>query len=249
MESLHPAQLASELYQLATPIQGVPNIEDLGAKRALAFGNKPRFRDIQPELNRYRRATLAQTRGVGMDPVKQAIQANAYANEFEAVNKASGDKYNADAQIQAAYDQMQAELMQRAGASKAQSLDTLAQRTATRDWKNTAMNANLLGSMGQKYMQNRLENRKAALYQDMVQNYRLNPLTWGVDFAGGSSPFQASVTDNNPAERDWTEGGKYDVTMEFDPATGQPTKISRKPIKQKYGGKVKLPSKSVKKMR
>jgi hypothetical protein len=111
------------------------------------------------------------------------------------------------------------------------------------------MNANLLGSMGQKYMQNRLENRKAALYQDMVSNYRLNPFTWGVDFTEGSSPLQASVTDNNPAERDWTEGGKYDVTMEFDPATGQPTKISRKPIKQKYGGKVKLPSKSVKKMR
>lgn len=249
MESLHPAQLASELYQLATPIQGVPNIQDLGPKQALAFGNKPRFRDIQPELNRYRRATLAQTRGVGMDPVKQAIQANAYANEFEAVNKASGDKYDADAQIQAAYDQMQAELMQRAGASKAQGLDTLAQRTATRDWKNTAMNANLLGSMGQKYMQNRLENRKAALYQDMVPNYRLNPFTWGVDFAEGSSPLQVSVTDNNPAERDWTEGGKYEVTMELDPS-GQPTKISRKPVKnEKYGGKVKLPSKSVRKIR
>lgn len=249
MESLHPAQLASELYQLATPIQGVPTIEDLGAKRALAISNKPRYRDTQPFSNYARRATLAQTRGVGMDPVKQAQMANAYANEYEARDKASGDKYNADAQIQAAYDQMQAELMQRAGASKAQALDTAAQRTATRDWKNTAMNANLLGSMGQKYMQKQLENRKAALYQDMVPNYRLNPFTWGVNFAGGSSPLQASVTDNNPAERDWTEGGKYDVTMEFDPATGQPTKISRKPIKGKYGGKVKLPSKSVKKMR
>jgi hypothetical protein len=165
VKGLIPMQISADMMDLLTPIQAVPYIEDRGAKDALAMSTKQRYTDIQPQLNRLRRGTLAQTRNRGTSPVDQARAAQAYANEYEAANQVYGQKYNADNQIEQNYNNIQNELRMRAGANKAQALDTLAQRTATRDWKATAMFRNAARRiLVHKRMQQMAEDRASALY-------------------------------------------------------------------------------------
>lgn len=252
-EPLHPAQIVGEVADVLAPKKQVPLIEDLGPKQSLSANTRKRFTEIQPQLNRLRRATLAQTRGVGIDPVSQAQRAQAYANEYDAANPVYGNKATLDAAIEQEYINREIELRRQAGLARAQGLDTHAQRTATRDWKAYALRRNALASISNKYLQNRLENRTSALTQDLFDNYRIDPTTWGTVFTGSGIPLQAYYTEKAKGI-DWSEGGKYKVTQDIDPSTGAPTKITRELIQKdkssgKYGTKVKLPSKSLKKVK
>ncbi len=244
-EGLDPWQIGASMMDLFTPKQAVPYIENVGDKNALAATTRQRYTDIQPQLNRITRATMAQTRNQGGTPVEQARGAQAYSNAYEAANQVYGEKYNRDSAIQKQYEDQQANLMSRAGANKAQALDTLAQRTATRDWKDYALRRNAIGDIGSKLRQQRTEDRASALYQDMVRNYGYNPITEGTEFTGGSLPmigynqpgYGLSAKDRKVAEYDAT--GKlmgYKVYDYNDPSAVAP---------QKYGGKVKgkLPKK------
>lgn len=244
-EGLDPWQISASTMDLFTPKQAVPYIENVGDKNALAATTRQRYTDIQPQLNRITRGTMAQTRNQGGTPVEQARGAQAYSNAYEAANQVYGQKYNADSAIQKQYEDQQANLMSRAGANKAQALDTLAQRTATRDWKDYALRRNAFGDIGNKLRQQRTEDRASALYQDMVRNYGYNPITEGTEFTGGSLPmigyntpgYGLSAKDRKVAEYD--ASGKllgYKVYDYNDPSAIRP---------QAYGGKVKgkLPKK------
>jgi hypothetical protein len=240
-EGLNPMQISANIMDLLTPIQAVPYIEDRGAKDALAMSTKQRYTDIQPQLNRLRRGTLAQTRNRGTSPVDQARAAQAYSNEYEAANQVYGQKYNADNQIEQNYNNIQNELRIRAGANKAQALDTLAQRTATRDWKATAMFRNAVGEIGNKRMQQMTEDRASALYQDMYPDFGYDPRTgstyqgnWGPSIGGGY-PYNAGkgTTNAGYTEESWegADGHKY----------------TKRTPSRKHGGKVTLPKKMPKK--
>jgi hypothetical protein len=236
-EGLNPAQIAAPLLDLFASKQAVPYIEDQGAKNALAASTRQRFTDIQPQLNRLRRSTLALTRN-SQNP---ALASQAYANEYEAANQVYGQKYNADAQIEQNYNNMQNELRLRAGTNKAQALDTLAQRTATRDWKAYAMRRNALGEIGNKYQQNLTENRASLLYQDMYPNYNYNPIV-GTTYQGDWAPtvgsmfpygYQGNTKTQGYEEEKWIDENGHEHIKRV--PSGTPSR--------KHGGKVKLPKK------
>lgn len=241
-EGLHPMNIAGELYDLTQAKKAVPYIEDRGAANALATTSRQRFTDIQPQLNRLKRGTFAQRRFVGTDPISQAQQAQAYSNEYEAANQLYGQKYNADAQIQQNYQQMENALRDRAGTNKANALDQLAERTAHRDEGYYETKRNALSAIGQKYMQNRLENNNAALLTDMFPDMNWNR------FRGTVSPEQMAFINNVQKDRyDRIYGNKNEstITTERD-ANGNiiSTKETSK-NKGKYG--TKLPKKPLKK--
>jgi hypothetical protein len=234
-EGLDMSQIAGNVMDLLEPIQAVPYIEDHGAKDAFAATTKQRYTDIQPQLNRLRRGTLAQTRNRGTSPVDQARAAQAYANEYEVANQVYGQKYNADNQIEQNYTNMQNELMMKAGTNKASALNTLAERTATRDWKETAMRRNAIAEIGNKYIQQRAEDRASTLYQNMYPDLGYDPYTgtkyqgnWAPSIGGGY-PYNAGKATTNAGydEESWEDADGHKHTK-------------RTPIR-KHGGKVTLP--------
>lgn len=234
-EGLHPDQYLGDMMDLLDPKQAVPYIEDHGAKDALAMSTKQRYTDIQPQLNRLRRGTLAQTRNRGTSPVDQARNAQAYANEYEQANQVYGQKYNADNQIEQNYNNIQNELRMKAGTNKAQALDTLAQRTATRDWKATAQFRNAVANIGNKRAQQRLEDRTSTLYQDMYPDFGYNPYTgtrYQGDWAptiGGKFPYTGKTEKNWKEEERWTDGDGHEHIKR----TKHGGKVSSKPLPKK----------------
>lgn len=234
-EGLHPDQYLGDMMDLLDPKQAVPYIEDHGAKDALAMSTKQRYTDIQPQLNRLRRGTLAQTRNRGTSPVDQARNAQAYANEYEQANQVYGQKYNADNQIEQNYNNIQNELRMKAGTNKAQALDTLAQRTATRDWKATAQFRNAVANIGNKRAQQRLEDRTSTLYQDMYPDFGYNPNTgtrYQGDWAptiGGKFPYTGKTEKNWKEEERWTDGDGHEHIKR----TKHGGKVSSKPLPKK----------------
>jgi hypothetical protein len=241
-DPLHPMAVAGPLMELLTPRDVTPFIEDTGAKDALAASTRRRFTEIQPQLNRLRRATRAQTRGVGMDPVSQAQMAQAYANEYEAAAQAYGEKYNRDAAIEKDYIDMQNQLRREAGSNRAKALDLLAQREATSRWKKTAMDINALNTLADRYLKNRTENRASLLYQDMFDNVGYDGYTT-YTASNGEYPF-APGTSGRPLTKE---------QLEYESAKIKNLK-DRKEAKElglpgyRTGGKIKLPKKSVKRM-
>ena len=249
-EGLNPAQIAGPLTDLLARKQAVPYIEDKGAADAMAMNTRQRFTDIQPQLNRITRDLQARTRN-SQDNVTGAQYA---ANAYEAANQVYGQKYNADNQIENQYNQQQLQLRQQAGTNKAKAQEELATRTATRDWKDYAMRRNALGEIGNKYEQNVAENRSAALYQDMFDQYGLNP-----NFTTGlTNGKQLSINPlyNNPlAQSKTTEEQRkaaYKLLYGSDPDKGLLSNAPDSP-NQKFGGKVKgkktLPKKMIKSKR
>lgn len=243
-EGLDPWQLAGPMMQFLTPRDPVPYIEDKGAKDALAANTKQRYTDIQPQLNRLRRGTLAQTRSAGTDPVSKAQQAQAYANEYENAAGIYGDKYNRDAAIEQRYNDSQNELRRAAGTNKANALNQLADRTATSRWKKTAMDINAVGSIADKFAKNRLENRTSALYQDMFPNVGYNGLT-GYTTSNGQFIQIGGGGGTQPLTKDQIDYNKslLDYELKKKEAQDRGIKIT------KNGGKIKLPTKSVKRFK
>jgi hypothetical protein len=242
-DPLHPMAVAGPVMELLTPRDVTPLIEDTGAKDALAASTRKRFTENQPQLNRLRRATLAQTRGVGIDPVSQAQMVNAYANEYEAAGQAYGEKYNRDAAIEKDYIDMQNQLRREAGANRAKGLDLLAQREATSRWKKTAMDINALNTLGDRYLKNRAENRASLLYQDMFDNVGYDGYTT-YTASNGEYPF-ALGTSGRPLTKEQLE---YESVKIKNLKDRKEAKELGLPGYEKYGGKVKLPKKSVKRM-
>lgn len=237
-EGLNPAQIAAPLMDLFTSKQAVPYIEDQGAKRALAASTRQRFTDIQPQLNRITRGVQAITQ---RRPTDAAANAQVYSNAWEAANQVYGQKYNLDNQIEQNYNNMQNELLMRAGTNKAAALNTLAERTATRDWKDYAMRRNAVGEIGNKYLQNLSENRASVLYQDMFPNFNYNP-TIGTQFQGSWAPQVGAMF---PYAAPATNNKGYTEERYTDPETGH--EIVKRVPTVKYGGKTgKLPKKSPK---
>lgn len=253
-EGLDPRQIWGPMMDLFTPKKAVPYIENVGDKNALAASTRQRFTDIQPQLNRITRGTMAQTRNLDGTPVNQARGAQAYSNAYEAANQVYGEKYNRDAAIQKQYEDQQSNLMSRAGANKAQALDTLAQRTATRDWKDYALRRNAFGEIGNKMVQQHSEDRAAALYQDMFRNYGYNPITGGTSFTGGSpiavGPGNVGVgsTKDRKVYRYDAQGNLSGTDVyDYNDPYFQPNPFTGGAIwNRKDGGKVKLPKKSPK---
>lgn len=243
-EGLNPLQIAAPLMDLFAAKQPVPYIEDQGAKDAYAMSTKPRYTDIQPQLNRITRGKKAATEFAGASPVEQARSAQAAANAYEAANQVYGQKYNLDSQIDANFLNRQQELRMRAGTNKAQALNTLAERTATRDWKDYAMFRNAVGEIGHKTLQQAVENRTSVLYQDMFPNVGYDGLvteTYGTGLPGiGLDPYGVGVAgtlSSNQQKRAYLR--KKQAAEEYDLLYGATEA-------KKYGGKIKLPKKSVK---
>ena len=170
--------------------------------------------------------------------------AQAYANEYEAASPVYGDKYNKDALIQAAYEQRQIDLMEKSGLSRQQALDLLAQRSATRQWKQSAMYMNALGELGDIYSKNRAENKASLLYQDMFPNVGY---TGDVTYTTGSGQPYASVS-GKPLTETQIEYNTKLYNMQKAKAEAEKA-TAEKPTKTRYGGKIKLPKKPVKRMK
>lgn len=242
-EGLNPLQVAAPWMDLLASKQPVPYIEDQGAKDAYAMGTRPRFTDIQPQLNRITRAKLAATRNNGATPVEQARAAQMAANAYEAANQVYGQKYNMDNQIEANFKQRQQELRMRAGANKAQALDTLAQRTATRDWKDYAMFRNAVGEIGNKQLQNLAENRASMLYQDMFPNVGYNGISTnvygtGIPLIGGAANYGVTSEADLKRQKAYIAAMQGKLAQEaYDIEYGE---------SKKNGGKIKMSKKSVK---
>jgi len=239
-EGLDPRQIISPLAALFEPREAVPYIEDQGAKDALAMTTRQRFTDIQPGLNRITRGAQAATRYNPQN--NQAYNAQVAANAWTAENELQGQKFNNDNQIEQTYNDRQAQLRQAAGTNKARALDTLAQRTATAKWKKTAMDINALGEIGNKSLQNSLENKTAALYQDMFPNYGYDPFT-GTTFTGGSAGYPqigpSTRTEHSRVVKKEDDGSET-TTITYRDGTVHSIKTPRK----KFGGK--LPKKKSK---
>lgn len=246
-EGLNPAQIAGPISDLLARRQAVPYIEDKGASDAMAMNTRQRFTDIQPQLNRITRDVQARTRFAGKDSVAQAQGAQYAANAYEAANQVYGQKYNADNQIENQYNQQQLQLRMQAGTNKAKAQEELATRTATRDWKDYAMRRNAIGEIGNKYEQQVANNRSAALYQDMFDQYGLNP-NFTSSFVNGK---QLSINPlyNNPLDANKTKDA---YNRAYYAKTGRmPDILDDAPETKKFGGKVKksLPKKMIKSKR
>ena len=133
----------------------------------------------------------------------------------------------------------------RAGTNKAQALNTLAERTATRDWKDYAMFRNAVGEIGNKTLQQAAENRASAPYQDMFPNVGYNGFitqTYGTGLPGiGADVYGADATgalSSKEQKRAYLEK-KY-AAEKYDLLYGDEAKT------RKSGGKIQLPKKSVK---
>lgn len=247
-EGLNPAQIAGPITDLLARRQAVPYIEDKGASDAMAMNTRQRFTDIQPQLNRITRDLQARTRFSGKDSVSQAQGAQYAANAYEAANQVYGQKYNADNQIENQYNQQQLQLRMQAGTNKAKAQEELATRTATRDWKDYAMRRNAIGEIGNKYEQQIANNRSAALYQDMFDQYGLNP-NFTSSFVNGK---QMAI---NPIYKNWAdakENDAYDRAFYkqngYLPNDRANNVMNAAPDSKKFGGKVKkaLPKKMIK---
>ena len=251
-EGLAPWEVAGPVMGLLTGRDVTPLIEDTGAKDALAANTRRKLTDIQPQLNRLTRGTLAQTRGVGSDPVSMAQQAQAYSNEYEQANQVYGDKYNRDAQIDDANINQQNQLRMAAGSNRAKALDLLAQREATSRWKKTALDINSVGDLADRFGKQRLENRASLLYQDMFPNAGYNGyVTNGVGspgsvplIGGGGSQSLYPSKDNVTTEFDAQGNVIKVIKHDFQDPTVNP--VTGKPYGKKMGGKIKLPSTSIK---
>jgi hypothetical protein len=247
-EGLNPAQIAGPITDLLSRKQAVPYIEDKGAADAMAMNTRQRYTDIQPQLNRLTRDVQARTRFSGRDSVAQAQGAQYAANAYEAANQVYGQKYNADNQIENQYNQQQLQLRMQAGTNKAKAQEELATRTATRDWKDYAMRRNAIGEIGNKYEQQIANNRSAALYQDMFDQYGLNP-NFTSSFVNGKqlgiNPFY-----NNPLDAAKTKDA---YNRAYYAKTGRmPDILDDAPETKKFGGKVgkkSLPKKMIKSKR
>jgi len=247
-EGLNPAQVAGPIMDLLARKQAVPYIEDKGAADAMAMNTRQRFTDLQPQLNRLTRDVQARTRFSGRDSVAQAQGAQYAANAYEAANQVYGQKYNADNQIENQYNQQQLQLRMQAGTNKAKAQEELATRTATRDWKDYAMRRNAVGEIGNKYEQQVANNRSAALYQDMFDQYGLNP-NFTSSFVNGKqlgiNPFY-----NNPLTNKPYTNKEQSALLKAQAAVLDAT-MDASPTSQKFGGKVKksLPKKMIKSKR
>lgn len=239
-EGLNPIQTIGEMATLFDRYEPAPYIEDQGAKDAYAMGTKPRYLDIQPQLNRTTRDLRARTR---YNPTNASMNAQLAANAYEANNQVYGQKYNADSQIDANFMQNQQNLRMRAGTNKAQALNTLAERTAKGHsaFSNRAINA--MSLIGNKYAQQRAEDRASALYQDMFPNFGWDGYN-GSTFQGtGYVPSVGGISTYGTSKKG-ADAQKMQIALmkaqidAYEAANPEP---------KKYGGK--LPKKMVKKLK
>lgn len=174
-EGLNPMNIAEPLAALFMKRDPAPYIEDQGAKNALAATTKQQFYNTaadKADIDRSFRA-LTQYNPQNNPSVVGQAASNAYAAKNQVAEKAS----NLNAQIQKGYEDTANTLRERAGTNKAQALDKLAQRTATVKWKDSALTLNSIGDIGKAYMENKLENRKAAINQGIFKNAGWDPIT------------------------------------------------------------------------
>jgi len=171
--------------------------------------------------------------------------AQAYSNEYEVANQVYGDKDNRDAAIEQTYIDMQNQLRREAGANRAKALDTLAQREATSRWKKTALDTNAINTIADRVLKNRAENRASFLYQDMFPNvaYR-GDVSYIV--GNGEYPY-ASGTSGLPLTKEQMDYRKSMIDLQLKEQEAKDKGLSL--TIKKYGGKTKLPKKSVKRMK
>lgn len=181
-EGLNPINIAQPLAGLFMRRDPAPYIEDQGAKNALAATTKQQFHNNQAEKQDMERSYRAQTQ---YNPQNAPwMTAQAAANKYQSQNVSNEKTANLNAEIQKHYEDTANVLREKAGTNKAQALDQLAKRTAQVRWKDSALTLNSIGDIGKAYMENRLENRKAALYQGMFKNAGYNP--WDGTYIGNA---------------------------------------------------------------
>lgn len=237
-DPLNPLQLVGETATLFDRYEPAPYVEDQGAKDAYAMATKPRYLDIQPQLNRISRGLKSATRYSQSPSVNAQLASNAY----EAANQVYNQKYNADSQIDAAFNRQLQELKVRAGTNKASALDLLAQRTAKGHSAYNDRAINAMSLIGNKFMQNKAENRASMLYQDMFPNFSYDGYSTNWDNSAnaslyaGSKPYAASTEQAKAAK----------LKAQADLLRKQAEDLEKGLPSKKCGGKVKLPKKRVK---
>lgn len=174
-EGLNPLNIAGPLASLFMRRDPAPYIEDQGAKNALAATTKQQFYNSAADKADIDRSFRAQTQYNPQN--NQAAVAQAASNAYAAKNQISEKASNLNAQIQKGYEDTANSLREKAGTNKASALDKLAQRTATVKWKDSALTLNSIGDIGKAYMENKLENRKAAINQGIFRNAGWDPIT------------------------------------------------------------------------
>ncbi len=240
-EGLNPWQTVGEMATLLDRYEPAPYIEDQGAKDALAMANKPRYTDIQPALNRTNRDLKARTR---FNPNNASVNAQNATNAYVADTEAYGQKYTNDSQIDANFNNRIQELRMKAGANKANALDTLAQRTAKGHSAFTDRAINAVSLIGNKITHNLAENRAATLYQDMYPNFGYDG--WETNWQGSSPALYAGNDYSTPRN-------KKEAELTYLKAKHDKDAMRIKELEKddkKFGGKVnKLPKKMVKKLK
>lgn len=172
-EGLAPEQIAEDLGALFMRRDPVPYVEDQGAKDALAANTRQQYVNDWAARNAITRSAKAATQ---YNPQNTpSVTAQIASNAWTAQNELSSQTAKQNAEIQKRYEDQNVALREKAGSNKAVALDTLAKRTADVRWKQSALTLNSIGNIAKKRLENRLENRQAALYQGMFKNAAYDP--------------------------------------------------------------------------
>lgn len=165
IEDLDPRQLAGEMYALTD------HVEPVQAQQYRPQLNVPYDISLQDVLNENRATTRAAQKLAGYNPAAQAMIAS---QEYGANEKVLGEQFRLN---QAMKDKVYSEnrnALNQAQLTNLGILDKQYERQETAKSKTKANIQSALNSISSKYLQNQLENRTLATYENLY-NYRFDP--------------------------------------------------------------------------
>jgi len=212
-EELDPRQLTGEYYALATN-----QVEPVPAQQYQPNLRTPYELSLQDILNENTAATRGAQRFMGYNP---AAQSNLLAQQYGANSKVLGEQFRINQEFKDKIYGENTNILNDAQLKNLGILDTQYQRQAKAlsNTKDTAREA--LSSISDKYLQNQLQNRTLATYENLY-NYRYdrNQHAWNMN-----GPAQFNMAGNNTGQ---TSALPEDWETLYD-KDGNPIKAPRKP--------------------